>query len=71
MTKLGHPQLEKKMQQRMARLVQLHMQTHPRRVAAHFGVSPGYVRRLWRERPLDQMSTLREALMSYFSEESP
>jgi len=33
----------------IARLMQLHYDTHPKRIAATVGLSPAYCRRLWRE----------------------
>ncbi len=46
----------------LARLLQLHHETHPARLAARLGLSAGYVRRLWTETEIREMATLSQAL---------
>jgi len=46
----------------MARLVQLHLETHPDRIGRHFGVSAEYVRRQWRMMHAHEFAPIEEAL---------
>lgn len=62
MTKKNHHPLDDKALRLMARLVQLHLQTHPERIARQFGVTAGYVRQQWRNLSLAEMVPLNEAL---------
>jgi hypothetical protein len=56
-----HP-LPETARRQMARLYQLHLETHAMRIARRFGVTDRYVRQQWHERALNEMATLREAL---------
>lgn len=47
MTRLGKKELSTDEHQQIARLMYLHMETHPARVGRLFGVGPKYVRQLW------------------------
>lgn len=62
MTLKGHHPVDRDALRRMARMMQLHLETHPARVARHFGVSVSYVRQQWRERDLKEMASLKEVL---------
>jgi len=46
----------------MARLFQLHHDTHPKRIAVKFGVTDQYVRQVWRQMPAEDMAPLDEAI---------
>jgi len=46
----------------MARLVQLHADTHPERLARRFGVTAGYIRQQWRNLNPQEMASLQDAL---------
>ena len=46
----------------MARLMQLHYQTHPDRIGRKFKVGGKYVGQVWRQMVGDEMATLEEAL---------
>ncbi len=48
MTRKGHHPLDETALQQMAKLMQVHHETHPERVARRFGVTATYVRQLWR-----------------------
>jgi hypothetical protein len=60
MTLKGKKQLPKAVHRMMARLLQTHFETDPRRIAHRFGVCPEYVRQTWREMPADEMSLISE-----------
>lgn len=62
MTLPGHHPLDDKVLRRMARMVQLHLETHPERVARRFGVSVSYVRQQWRTMDVKEMASLRDVL---------
>ena len=49
----------------MARIYQTHIETHPSRIARHWGLSINGVRKIWRERPVDEMASLTEALAAF------
>lgn len=50
----------------MARLLQLHKQTHPQRIAARYGVTDEYVRQLWVGYQPHEMAPLDESLETLF-----
>lgn len=54
--------MDAKALRRMARMMQLHLETHPERLARHFGVSVSYVRQQWRTMDTKEMASLREIL---------
>lgn len=62
MTRRSHHPLPKQTLKLMARLVQVHFDTHPERVARRFGVTAGYVRQQWREYLHNEMASIQEAL---------
>lgn len=62
MTMRGHSPLHPSKPKQMARLLQLHAETHPRRVAERFGVTERYVRKVWSRFATDEMAPLSEAL---------
>lgn len=51
-------------QARIARLVQLHHETHPDRIAKRFNISGDYAQRIWSRLPAHEQSSLSEALHS-------
>ena len=65
MTLKGHAQLTKADHKRMARMLQLHFETDPRRIARRWGVSVSCVRKAWRELPVDEMAPLGEAWLEF------
>jgi hypothetical protein len=52
----------------MARLLQLHKQTHPHRIAARYGVTDEYVRQLWVGYQPHEMAPLDESLETFFGQ---
>jgi len=56
MTKRGHIELTSEDRQQMARLMYLHLETHPARIGQLFGVGAQYVRQQWREHLLSELS---------------
>lgn len=62
MTVKGHSELPKSAHRLMARLMELHLRTHPKRVGAKFGVNAKYVRQLWCSMSVQEMASLNDAL---------
>ena len=62
MTLKGHAQLTKADHRRIARLLQLHFETHPSRIGKLWGVSASGVRKVWRELAVEEMGPLTETL---------
>lgn len=56
MTVKGHTNSPVSIRQEVARLVQIHYDTHPIRIALKFGFTPGYVRSLWRQIETERMA---------------
>ena len=52
----------------MARLLQIHKQTHPKRIAQRYGVSDEFVRELWSKYSLEEMAPLSEALEVFYGQ---
>ena len=65
MTQKGHCNLTKREHRYMARLLQLHFETDPRRIARRWGVSVSCVRKAWREFSLNEMGSAKEAWQVY------
>lgn len=62
MTRPGHIELTPDDRRQMARLMFLHLETHPVRIGQLFGVTPSYVRQQWREHLLSDLASDNEAL---------
>lgn len=65
MTRPLHHPLNERLRREMARLLQLHVETHPDRIARRFGVTPRYVRQLWARYPMSEMASLSDALHGF------
>lgn len=55
----------------MARLLQLHKELHPTRIAARYGVTDEYVRQLWERWHPHEMATVSEALEGFYEKVTP
>ena len=64
MTRKGQNPIPMKIRLAIARLTQLHADTHPQRLAAASGVSSAYCRRLWRELDMEDWPDNRIALQT-------
>lgn len=62
MTRLAQTQMDRETRAHIARLVQLHRQTHPARIAGILGVTANYVQRIWAQTTLPEMPSTQEAL---------
>lgn len=62
MTRPGKKELSHQEHQQIARLMYLHMETHPARIGRLFGIGPKYVRQLWAAHMLWETATPEEAL---------
>lgn len=63
MTRAAKRELPFSAQRQMARLMQLHQQTHPERIGKRFDVTGEYVRRVWSNLPADEQAALDEVLL--------
>lgn len=68
MTRRGETSTPVALRRQIARLMQIHNETHPVRIARRVGLSAQYVRRLWREMPLDSMPPETDALPMILSD---
>jgi hypothetical protein len=68
MTVKGQHQLTEAEHKRMARLMQLHMETHPGRLGRLYGVTAGHIRQQWRRFTVNEMAPLVEALDDFVPE---
>lgn len=60
--RLGHSPMKSDKRKQMARLLQLHYETHPLRIAERLGVTRQYVTRVWSETPPEEMAPVDESL---------
>lgn len=65
MTTKGLAPTPMKVRLTIARLMQLHYDTHPKRIALTVGLSPAYCRRLWREIEMQYWPDNRMALTAF------
>jgi hypothetical protein len=56
--------LNRTLRQLMARLMQVHQETHPRRLAQKFGVSREYVYKVWTDIPADEQAEIEHAIQA-------
>ena len=68
MTLPGHHPLERSKLKRFARLMQIHLLTHPERVARRHGVSAEYVRRQFRNMQAPNMLRMAHELETWLAE---
>jgi hypothetical protein len=71
MTRLAQKPMDKSLIRAMARLMHLHHQTHPDRIAKRFNITPRYVREISKEFPPDERVTLPEAIEAFVVLKSP
>jgi hypothetical protein len=62
MTRPGAHNLGSAVLRRIARLMQLHHDTHPDRIGQRFGVTATYVRQVWGRFTLNEMAPCHEAI---------
>ena len=65
MTRKAHKSTPMNIRVTIARLMQLHYDTHPARISATVGLTPPYLRRLWREIEREQWPHVLAALQIY------
>lgn len=70
MTRAARKPMDKSLVKAIARLMHLHHQTHPNRLAERFGITPWYCRKIYGEMPLEDLPALREALKVFIAEPS-
>lgn len=68
MTLKGRSPLPKDTQKLMGKLMQLHLLTHPERIAAQYGVTAQYVRHQWRQAGVEEFTDLQTRLKALFSD---
>jgi|HubBroStandDraft_5_1064220.scaffolds.fasta_scaffold21057_2 hypothetical protein len=62
MTRAANGNLPQSVHRQIARLMQLHQQTHPERIGKRFNVTGEYVRRIWTNLPADEQAELDDIL---------
>ena len=62
MTKAAHGLLPQAGHRQIARLMQLHQQTHPQRIAARWNITAERVRQIWTELPHADQAALEDVL---------
>jgi len=68
MCRKGQSPLPEQYLRQMARLLQLHKETHPQRIAARYGVTDEYVRQLWVGYQPHEMAPLSESLETFYGQ---
>ena len=64
MTRAGKKELSKKEHEQIARLMYLHSETHPARIARLYGIGVRHVRQLWADHMQWESATPEEALLA-------
>ena len=62
MTKASASNLPASEHKRIAKLMQLHQETHPERIGRRWGVTGEYVRRIWTKLPAEEQAKLEDVL---------
>ena len=60
---LGNGNLSHDAHKQIARLMQLHQQTHPQRIADRWKVTSERVRQIWTEMPREEQAELQDVLV--------
>lgn len=63
-TRRGQRALTSEARRQVARIMRLHLETHPRRAAPLFGITPQHMRDIWREHLQSEMAGGHEALQA-------
>lgn len=66
--KRGHPPMPSSVVRRFGMLMQIHVLTHPERVARRYGISAEYVRKQWRDLARPDLAYLMEVMDSAFED---
>jgi hypothetical protein len=61
-TKAANGNLPHVAHQQIARLMQIHQQTHPKRLGARWNITDEYVRKIWSEMPAGEQAELEDVL---------
>ena len=62
MTKAANGELSQSVHRQIARLVQIHHATHPKRLGDRFHITDDYVRKIWSELPVCDQAELEDVL---------
>jgi hypothetical protein len=62
MTRAANGKLPAADHRKIARLMQLHQETHPERIGQRFSVTGEYVRRIWTNLPADDQADLEDVI---------
>jgi hypothetical protein len=71
MTAAGKHPIDPRARNKIARLMQIHKDTHPDRIGRRFGVTGEYVRRLWTQLGREEQAPIDEALSALHSTLEP
>ena len=66
MCRRGQSSIPETQSRQIARLLHLHKETHPTRIAQRYGVTDEYVRQLWVRFHAHEMAPLDEALVTFY-----
>jgi hypothetical protein len=64
MTLRTHKELSEQERAEVARLMRLHLETHPARIGLLYGIHAQHVRAMWRARAECELASLQEALLA-------
>jgi hypothetical protein len=62
MTRAANGNLPQAVHKQIARLMQIHQQTHPKRLGARWNITDEYVRKIWTEMPASEQADLEDVL---------
>lgn len=62
MTRAANGNLHPSVHRQIAKLMQLHQETHPERIGRRWGVTGEYVRRIWTNLPAEEQAQLEDVL---------
>lgn len=62
MSKPGNGDLSHTAHRQIARLMQIHQQTHPTRLGVRFNITDDYVRKIWSQIPASEQAALEDVL---------
>ena len=62
MTRAANGNLTAAAHRQIARLMQIHQQTHPKRIGARWNITDEYVRKIWSDLPVSEQAQLEDVL---------
>jgi hypothetical protein len=62
MTRAANGNLSETEHRKIARLMQIHQQTHPKRLGVRWNITDEYVRKIWSDLPISEQAQLEDVL---------